>query len=571
MKKYLGLFGIVFLILSVISFTWGSPYIFSDGYGYYHVAKSLIEEGNFVTPQKPEYYEYSGHGVMEYKGNYVTVYSPGNAIYWLPFLSITNIFDHSTIYNDYSKAFNGHSLADGIAIQFAGVFYTSITFILIVKILEDLKFKKRSGTLITGIFLVSTFALVYATISPAFSHTYELFSFSLLLFALIRLQKSELKRFAIIAGLAAGMLVLTRPFNIVILLPILLCVYKYFSRKTFFRFIISAVPFAIIYLYYNYVSYGSPFANGYSTLWDQNFVFAPLNLFYLLFSDIRGLFFYTPIAIFALVGLYRFSKSNRQKLLFIAPALIYVFSYSFWPNWWAGDSIGQRFFIVLAPLLVIGFSAFIRKPPKKFLNRKAFLILTILFTVYSSSIVFLHRITPTASLGKDNQLTQNIYPYIPEAERFTTFEIINYHVKLVTSSNSISDYGSKLMKSFNGGRSLLMLQLGMTDPLAKIERIDANNFNLHIIPSTSSNKEIVFIELDYIYLDKQKSIILQSIDTSKYQIIKFKCSIDCIPENINYSVVIRNKGAELIKLDDNLYIGLQSEGNIKFVDYKLKQ
>src|SRR5215207_6406005 len=105
MRKLLISFVPIFLSLVTVSFIAGSPFIFSDGYGYYHVAKNLVEEGSFVSAEKPEYYYYSGHTTNTFADRYVTVYSSATSIFWWPFLTAAKPFNNGTIYTDYFKAY----------------------------------------------------------------------------------------------------------------------------------------------------------------------------------------------------------------------------------------------------------------------------------------------------------------------------------------------------------------------------------------------------------------------------------------------------------------------------------
>jgi hypothetical protein len=72
----------------------------------------------------------------------------------------------------------------------------------------------------------------------------------------------------------------------------------------------------------------------------------------ILFSPSRGLFFYTPLALFALYGARRvFAQPGWARLRPLALAAIpLVLTYAKWSNWWGGWCYGPRLLIDLLPI-----------------------------------------------------------------------------------------------------------------------------------------------------------------------------------------------------------------------------
>ena len=83
-----------------------------------------------------------------------------------------------------------------------------------------------------------------------------------------------------------------------------------------------------------------------------------------LFSVERGLIFWHPSIILALLGLHQWYKSSRLGLVF----LIYLFAILMAVGFWGGAlsaGFGNRFFIETLPLLAFGFAAYIQNTSVK--------------------------------------------------------------------------------------------------------------------------------------------------------------------------------------------------------------
>lgn len=553
---------LIYIFFFSIFYVIGSPYIFSDGYGYYHIGKTIVEEGNFTTSEKSEYYNYTAHAVMNSEDKYVTTYAPGNGILWWPFLNAGKLFNSGTIYTDYSKGFNGHSLSDGVLIVTASIFFTVLGIYFAYKTLRLLGFNKRNSIFSIVTVWSSSFLFGYVFINSAFSHSYEVFALSAGLYTFLK--GKDNKKYLILSGLLFGLNVLIRPFNLILIVPfVLYLLYKKEFKKLIY-FVSGGIIPAIIFLIYNKISYGDFLTTGYQKLWNVGLSLKEFNLFKLLFSTVRGWFVYTPIALVSILALIKYSrKNNRNLFVFLLPILFTVITYSFWNNWWAGDSIGQRFFIVLIPFISIGISYLI----ESFKYKKILYSILVIMSLYSISILGLYRFTPTTSVAALDNQTETYYPEVTREEAFTPIEILNYHISLIKNSSGIGNYFENLARGLNGGRSLLMLQLGLTEPLVKLKSINDSSFSLNIIPDTKNRNIEANIFMNIKYKENIYQYTLSKVDTSKVKEIVFDCLVSCSSEgNFNQSTML----STWIKLNDNLEVSLHSESKINFVDYKLK-
>jgi len=583
LKKYLPQI-LLLLGFIVVGFINGSPFIFGDGYGYYHVAKTLVTQGDLVTKIAPDYLPYAGYAVSQYNGNYVTVYSAGPAILMWPFLTAARPFQgNATIYNDYYKAFNGHTLADGVAVLSAAIFYSYLSVLLIYYLLRNLNFSKKISIVSTAAVFLSSYALNYVFQDSSYSHTYELFALSLVLYSLIKFTKDHKVGYLFLAGVASGLLVLIRPIDIVIVLPIVVYVFmkkgevlKLRERlKRFSYFIIGALPLALIFFYYNYVSYGSIIANAYSVLGGGGFSLLQFNLFKLLFSDVRGWFIWSPVMLVGFLGLIAYCWKNLNRVfLYLLPVVCLVITYSFWNNWWGGVSVGQRFFIVLVPFMAVGLAYIISiRYHLRLITRKLVLLFMVLSTVFSTSVLVLYRLTPVTQLHFEASAN---YPEVLVPESYNPFDMFYYNFNLASTS---TNYLQDLKAGFNGGRSLLLLAWGQSDPLARIEKVSDNKFNLDIIPNSNNKKTLTTIDLTLINNINSTEFVnyeINDIDTSHFQSISFDCTLinQCIiGGNLKTTTWVSfiNSGIIYLQVSDNLEVGLtlkDTKNVIKFIDYK---
>ncbi len=583
----------VFFLFLIVGFVNGVPFIFGDGYGYYHVAESITTKAAYPPASPPEYFPYTGHAVTEFNGKYVTTYTIGQTILWAPFLGLSKLTEtlispQASIYNDYYKAFNGHSIYDGIVILTAAITFSFFSLILIYKFLVDLGFSKGQSMMATVLVYLASYAIAYVYQFPAYSHVYEIFAVSGLLFCLTRftLPAYEIKnnseerqagkkfsyRFMVYAGIFAGLLVLIRPVDLLIVLPVLIYNLRFRNKKANISFILAAIPFALIFLAYNWLSYGSPIANSYSVIGGGNFSLNNFNLIKLLFSDVRGWFIWSPLMLVAIVSLVHYARKSLQSILiYILPIVLIIIAYTFWPNWWGGDSVGQRFFLVLIPFCALGIAHLLKVTHNSEILRNRLIHVVLIFlTCYSFTTLVLYRITPVSKLYTESTYTN--YPEVKLEERYTAFDVYLYHIGLISKFNDMADYKDKLLQSLSGGRSLLLLVLGQTDPLVKLEKINDTSFKLNLIPDNIN--EDIKDNLDVIvdYKDKRYKFVLINLGFKTYSVVNFSCNDAGCTNDLKVEPIINaySQDRVFIKLGEGLMVSVVSQGQVKVVDYKLK-
>ncbi len=557
---------LVFLVIIASVFINGSPFIFGDGYGYYHSAKSLITEGTFTSTVEPSYYKYTGHAVsLDDNGNYTTIYPVGNALFWVPGLTVSKAISQ-TPNLDYFTVFNGHIVNDGIAILVTATLATFASIFLIFKTLRRIGFSEKTSFVSVLSVYLAMYVFSYLFYFSSYSHIYEIFAFSLLIYLFQKILLHDGRAYEFVFGVSIGILTLTRLVDFVIVIPFL--IYFLFDRrfKTLLFTILGGIPMASILFFYNHVVYGSILSFGYSEnrggmLSTENF-----NLFQLLFSDVRGLFVWSPLLILSIIGLIL--GLRKFKALFVSSILSVILLaalYTFWPNWWGGDSLGQRFFLVLSPIFILGIARFIQvvaglqSKPIRILIYSLILVLT----AYSTLVQVLYRVTPVKELHTDAISLDSIS--IPSEERFTPFDILNYHSNVISEVGISTEYLKTVFNSFNGGRSLILLSMGQTDPLVKATAV-GNIFKLTVVPNTNGILP-QDLKVNFRYLNNHYTVSGFPQIASEINII---CDFDiCVSDISNISRSSMNSGTYTV-VNSEFDIQVQSASRVNLVNRKLK-
>lgn len=464
---------LIFILTSLLLlFVLGVPTIYSDSIYYYHVTRSLTDYGTFTSPVEPEYYDYRGHGIAYFNGKYADVGAVGTSLINLPgiYLSQSLRDPSQTIHSDYFMAVQGHTFLDGLSQLLTAFSFGLISFYLTWKIFFYYLQDKWKSLLLSLAIFISSYVIFYFTIQPGYTHIYEYFCSSLIIYSLLQLRsKRNLTKYSILISIASALGFLVRPtFALISLFAFInLMLISTKKPKTLLTFIISHIPFLIIYFMYNQESYGSILASGYNTIRGENFVISlqSFNLLNVLFSPQRGWFVYSPLLLLGFIGLIKGMRSKGiiNKVWFfslIVTIILMATAFGFWPSWWGGGSYGARFLIGLTPLIIPGLMQF------KDLLKGKLKLLVILMVIYSASLNFLYLFTPIATLRPLDDRVGIMY----SGDRYTPLDIYTHHLKLLKDNiKEPKQYMSKFVKSFSGGNTLLILSTGITDTVLRVD------------------------------------------------------------------------------------------------------
>lgn len=370
------------LLFSLKAFYLGLT-VYGDGIFYFSWLRSII-----IDHDVHFFNEYSVFGVQQLLTSLGLIgnqYAIGPALFWSPIYLLI----HTLIQG------NGYSFVYQYAVGLLSCFYCLVGLFVLYKVLRQFFSPFISVLSFVGI-AWGTQLFFYGSLDTVNSHALSFFVASLLLYLLVQKNISYG-----LAGFFAGLLGMIRiQDSMFILFPfslLFISIAHHYKSKTvhiypYFRNGIALavgffIPIAIQFFSW-YLVYGDlriPYLErGYG------FSFIDSSFFSVLISPNHGLFFWTPLLLFAGIGLL--IKNNNLVALMRITFLFFLWQtylIGSWSIWWQGASFSGRMFISLLPFFALGLANFL-----SFLERKGvhhfmltlfifvFSILTILLSFY---------------------------------------------------------------------------------------------------------------------------------------------------------------------------------------------
>ncbi len=388
------------LAIFLVSLPFVNPWVHGDGVGYYAYARSmLIEHRLDFAPDwnhanesfRMNREDASGRilaGQYASTGHIGNLWSIGPSILWMPFLAVTHA---GVLVGDHLGA---HIAADGFSAPYrytmalATCFYGFLGLWLSFRLARKY-FEETWAFLATvGIWGASSLA-VYMYFNPSWSHAHSAFAVALFLWYWHRTRHGRSLRQWIVLGLISGLTIdVYYPNGVLLLIPLIEAAMQYAGglRKSTDRFAgiarefgthvsyVAAVVAALLpTLISRRIIFGSPLHTGYYSA--RAWLWTSPALLRVLFSSDHGLLIWTPILIAALVGLALFARIDgafAAKL--IAATVAFYLLIAFYPDWDGLSSFGNRFFISLTPIFILGLAALFDWLARVWRPRRAFAV-----------------------------------------------------------------------------------------------------------------------------------------------------------------------------------------------------
>lgn len=308
----------------------------------------------------------------------------GLAILWSPFFIAAHLFAKTM-----GIQALGYSWPYGLSIFIAALFYLFLGLLFLRRIL--LRYFSELITGITLLLVVLGTNLMYYVISePGMSHVYSFALITLFLYYVLKWIDKPTIKTTFIMGALAGMIVLIRPVNgLVLAFPALHAISSASELKqritNCWKLILLAGSTAFLMvlpqlIYWNFQT-GHFFFNSYMD--SGRFFFKNPHLIDGLFGFRKGWLIYTPIMGFALGGLFTLKHYAKDFLPSIASFLaLFLFVVFSWWCWWYGGSFGSRPMIDIYGILAIPLAAFLSVILRSAWWKKGSIAIIILFLVY---------------------------------------------------------------------------------------------------------------------------------------------------------------------------------------------
>ena len=344
--------------------TWGKNQIIQNdviSYYAYLPATFIFHDLSFgFTKDLPENFEGKIWLQEAPTGKPILRMTMGLAILWIPFFLI----GHALAFLSGASTL-GYSWPYGLSVFLAAVFYLFTGLFYVRKIL--IRYFSDITVALTLLAIVAGTNLMYYIISePGMSHVYNFALISAFLYYSILWTENGTLIRTIKLGLIAGMIVLIRPVNIIVILfPVLIGINgfsDFTSRlrngwKAIIWFALAAFLVVLPQLIYWKIQTGHFLFNSYME--SGKFYFLRPQIINGLFSYRKGWLLYTPIMFFAIAGLFmlkQFAKELKFPVILVFLINIYVI-YSWW-CWWYGGSFGSRPMIDMYGILALPMAAF---------------------------------------------------------------------------------------------------------------------------------------------------------------------------------------------------------------------
>ena len=265
---------------------------------------------------------------------------------------------------------DGFTLYYQHAAGLAGLAWTVAGLAVLRRLLLD-SFSERitAATLVAILFGTNLFH--YATFDSSYSHPYSFFLFTSFMYLTARWHREPAAATSVLLGIVAGLIVLVRHTNGLILMVFPL--YGIGVNRTFRDAVL--LPFAhprellrialvgalviLPQLLIYYQATGRPIVSSYG---DLGFHWTDPKIFSVLFGTQKGLFFWSPVLLAAVVGLVLLLRSRRPAAAFVPAGVVFLLVNTYviasWWDWQFGGSYGHRGFVDILPLFALGLAAF---------------------------------------------------------------------------------------------------------------------------------------------------------------------------------------------------------------------
>jgi hypothetical protein len=383
----------ILILISILLLPLCNPWVRGDGVGYYAFGRALLIEHdlNFEEDWLTSNASFrmgrvdgEGHilpGQFTATGHLDNHFSVGPAMLWSPFLVATHL---GVLAYD---ALGGHVLTDGysrpyvVAMSLGTALYGFLALWISFQVTRKYLPERWAFLATLGIWFASSLP-VYMYFNPSWSHAHSAFAVALFFWYWDRTGHERTRAQWVILGAFAGLMMnVYYPNAIFLLLPLLdsLAIYRRAiqSKETgpagelFLKNLIFAgvtiAAFAPT-LITKKIIFGNYFNFGYTETWYWN---SPA-LLKVCFSAEHGLFSWTPILVLAFIGLFFLRRRDGVVGLYsIIVSAAYLYAIGCYQNWAGVSSFGNRFFVSLTPLFVLGLAAFFDYLARAWQERRA--------------------------------------------------------------------------------------------------------------------------------------------------------------------------------------------------------
>jgi hypothetical protein len=395
---------LILVVIFALSLPLFTPRVHAtDQIKYFAYLRSLFFDRDLQFEN--EYRHFYEKNPEKYKGflPFITTITPtghrlndatiGCGLLWSPFFALAHLSVRVANLAGGGIPADGYSSPYIFMISLASLLYGFSGLILIYLMLRR-HFSPFSSLISIVLIWFGSSLVFYMYLTPPMAHSTSLFIVSLFIFYWERTRGDfSLRRFLIL-GVLGGLALLIRDLNAVFLsIPLVeggitLCRTRranppqkagtIIGGLALFLLIAALVftPQLIIYYILNGSLGPTPFV-------VKKFSYFPYHFFDVLFSSFHGLFSWTPVVLFSVIGLFILLRRKFElSFPFLTAFFALVYILGCYETWWGGASFGARRFISATPIFAFGLAGLIDSLGKK-IPRKLIYIVAALLIIWN--------------------------------------------------------------------------------------------------------------------------------------------------------------------------------------------
>jgi hypothetical protein len=395
------------LLLFLLTLPFLNPWVRGDGVGYYAFARApLIQHSlDFTEDYRHANESFRGPRLDENNqprsefrtptGHLDNHFTVGPAMLWTPFLLVTHAGVKLARALGSSVAADGFSAPYRVTMALATALYGFLGLYLSFLIARQYV-QERWALLATITIWLASSLPIYMYFNPSWSHAHSAFAVALFLWVWHKTRFSRSFWQWLRLGLIAGLMLDVYYANVMVLVVLLveaarqyLAAFRRTAAPTgsaasaspetpripdlllrHFIFLAVVILCMLPIFFTRLRIYGNAFESGYIPLRD--WLWRSPALFEVLFASNHGLLAWTPILFFAIIGLFVFWwREPLVGVLFLAAFLAFYLFIACYPDWAGISSYGNRFFVSLTPLFILGLSVFLDRLAQFFRSQRA--------------------------------------------------------------------------------------------------------------------------------------------------------------------------------------------------------
>ena len=306
----------------------------------------------------------------------------GSALLWTPFYVVADLFVLTARLLGASIPRDGYSWPYVFAVSLGSLFWGTLGLFITYRLSREYADAISSRAALIGVWF-ATPVLFYLYVTPPMAHANSLFAVALFLFVWIQTREErQLLEWGVL-GACAGLMILVRELNWLLLLApavdelaeawdayrtariearldsrsVSSTWWRRFSPRVAGYLLCGLVLLLMVSpQFYVYRTLHGTF--GPTPFVIDKFESYPIHAMDVLFSGFHGLFSWTPITIFGVLGLLAlWRRDARVALALVVVFVAQVAVIGSYDTWWGGASFGARRFINCTPIFAIGLAA----------------------------------------------------------------------------------------------------------------------------------------------------------------------------------------------------------------------